>query len=66
MVDNSVIKRTRLKERIMTVLKYFLLTLAVILIIVPIVIIVFGGLKTRGEFYAIPYVLPYHQDGRIL
>jgi len=58
MLDNSVIKRTRSKERIMTVLKYFLLTLAVILIIVPIVIIVFGGLKTRGEFYAIPYVPP--------
>jgi len=58
MLDNSVIKRTRSKERIMTVLKYFLLILAVILIIVPIVIIVFGGLKTRGEFYAIPYVPP--------
>jgi raffinose/stachyose/melibiose transport system permease protein len=58
MLDNSVIKRTRSKERIMTVLKYFILTLAVILILIPVVIIIFGGLKTRGEFYTIPYVPP--------
>jgi raffinose/stachyose/melibiose transport system permease protein len=58
MSDNSEIKRKRSNERIAGFLKYFFLTIAVILILVPIVIIIFGGLKTRGEFYTIPYVPP--------
>ncbi len=58
MSDGSAKKRTKSKERILGVLKYVILTFAVILILVPIVIIIFGGLKTRGEFYTIPYVPP--------
>jgi raffinose/stachyose/melibiose transport system permease protein len=58
MSDDSAKKRTKSKERIQIVLKYVILTIAVILILVPIVIIVFGGLKTRGEFMTIPYIPP--------
>ncbi len=58
MSDDSAKKRTRLKERITGVLKYAILTIALILILTPIVIIVFGGLKTRGEFMTIPYIPP--------
>ncbi|MBA7615041.1 hypothetical protein ES703_22317 [subsurface metagenome] len=58
MSDDSAKKRTKSKERIQRVSKYVILTIAVILILVPIVIIVFGGLKTRGEFMTIPYVPP--------
>ncbi|NWG08409.1 MAG: carbohydrate ABC transporter permease [Chloroflexi bacterium] len=38
--------------------QYFILSLIVILVLVPIVILVFGALKTRGEFMTQPYVPP--------
>ncbi len=58
MSDDIAKKRTKSKEHIQRVLKYVILTIAAIIILVPIVIIVFGGLKTRGEFMTIPYVPP--------
>jgi len=58
MSNDGTKKSTKLNERILVILKYIVLVLAVLFILVPVVIIVFGGLKTRGEFYTIPYVPP--------
>lgn len=39
-------------------LQYFVLSVVVVLVFVPVVILVFGALKTRGELMAHPYTLP--------
>lgn len=39
-------------------LQYFILSLVVVIVIVPIVMLVFGALKTRGEFMTRPHVVP--------
>ena len=39
-------------------LQYFILSLVVVIVFVPVVILVFGALKTRGEFMTRPYALP--------
>src|SRR5512146_1085854 len=38
--------------------QYLVLSLFVVVIFVPIVILIFGGLKTRGEMYSRPYTIP--------
>lgn len=38
--------------------QYLILSLFVLIILVPVVMLVFGGLKTRGEFMTHPYVPP--------
>jgi raffinose/stachyose/melibiose transport system permease protein len=38
--------------------QYFILSLVVLIVFVPIVILIFGALKTRGEFMTQPYVPP--------
>jgi len=58
MSDNGARKSKKLKNKIPIILKYIILIMALLFIIVPIIIIIFGGLKTRGEFYTIPYVPP--------
>jgi len=58
MSDNGAKKSIKFKELIPIILKYIVLVLALLFIIVPIVIIIFGGLKTRGEFYTTPYMPP--------
>lgn len=39
-------------------LQYLILCVFVVIIFVPIVILIFGSLKTRGEMYSQPYTLP--------
>ena len=39
-------------------LQYLILSIVVVLVFVPVVILVFGALKTRGEFITHPYTLP--------
>jgi len=46
------------KKYLLGILKYFTLFLVVMIIIMPIVMIIFGALKTRGEFMTRPYTLP--------
>jgi len=48
-------KRSKLAARIF---QYFILSVIVVLVFVPIVILVFGALKTRGELLSHPYSLP--------
>jgi raffinose/stachyose/melibiose transport system permease protein len=38
--------------------QYFVLTIVVVVIFVPIVILIFGSLKTTGEMYSHPYTIP--------
>ncbi len=40
------------------VLQYFILSIIVVIVFVPIVILVFGALKTRGEYLSHPYAIP--------
>jgi len=50
--------------------QYFILSVCVVLIVVPLVILIFGSLKTRGEMYSRPYTLPipprWENYGKIL
>ena len=46
------------KKYIPSLFQYFILFLVVLIVIVPLVMIVFGALKTRGEFMTRPYTLP--------
>jgi raffinose/stachyose/melibiose transport system permease protein len=46
------------QRRIPRILQYIVLSLFVLVIIVPIVMIIFGALKTRGEFMTRPYTPP--------
>jgi len=39
-------------------LQYFVLSIIVVIVFVPIVILIFGALKTRGELLSHPYALP--------
>jgi raffinose/stachyose/melibiose transport system permease protein len=39
-------------------LQYFILSIIVVIVFVPIVILVFGALKTRGELLSHPYAIP--------
>jgi len=56
-VNYSYRSRT-LKKILPRLFQYFVLSLGVLIIIVPIVMIIFGALKTRGEFMTRPYTLP--------
>ena len=38
--------------------QYFILVIVVVIIFVPIVILIFGSLKTTGEMYSHPYTIP--------
>jgi raffinose/stachyose/melibiose transport system permease protein len=40
------------------IFQYFILSIIVLIVFVPIVILVFGALKTRGELLSHPYALP--------
>ncbi len=48
-------RKAKLATRI---LQYFILSVIVVIVFVPIVILVFGALKTRGELLSHPYALP--------
>jgi raffinose/stachyose/melibiose transport system permease protein len=48
-------RKAKLATRIF---QYFILSIIVVIVFVPIVILVFGALKTRGELLSHPYALP--------
>ncbi len=58
MSNDNPEKRMKSRTSIPVIFKYIFLTLVAILILTPIVIIIFGALKTRGEFVTNPYVPP--------
>ncbi len=46
------------KKLVSRALQYLVLSIVVVLVFVPVVILIFGALKTRGEFMTRPYDLP--------
>lgn len=55
---NYLYQSRTLKKNLPRLFQYFVLSLVVLIVIVPLVMIVFGALKTRGEFMTRPYTLP--------
>ncbi|MFZ6030524.1 MAG: carbohydrate ABC transporter permease [Chloroflexota bacterium] len=51
-------ENTPLRKTLRRILQYFILSLLAIVVLTPVVMIVIGGLKTRGEFVSHPYTLP--------
>ncbi len=51
-------RRNALQKHLPRIAQYLVLSLFVLIIVVPIVMIVFGALKTRGEFMTRPYTPP--------
>lgn len=58
MLNDGQTKISKFRGSLPVILKYVILTIVALFILVPIVIIIFGALKTRGEFYTIPYIPP--------
>jgi raffinose/stachyose/melibiose transport system permease protein len=57
-MDLAYRRRDAFKKRLPRFFQYLVLTIVVLIVVVPIVILVFGALKTRGEMYSRPYTLP--------
>ncbi len=51
-------QRYLLRKAVPRLIQYILLSLFVVFILTPIVLLVFGSLKTRGEMYSRPYTPP--------
>jgi len=58
MATISVRRSDAFKKNLPRFFQYLVLSLVVLVVFVPIVILVFGSLKTRGEMYSLPYTLP--------
>jgi len=48
----------RMQKFLTRFLQYFVLGIVVVIIFVPLVILIFGSLKTTGEMYSHPYAIP--------
>ena len=58
MATVNVYKRNNIKKKLPRFFQYLVLSIITLIILVPIVIMVFGALKTRGEMFTHPYTLP--------
>jgi raffinose/stachyose/melibiose transport system permease protein len=58
MAASKAILQWRARKIVSRSFQYFILSLVVLIVFVPVVILVFGALKTRGEFMTRPYALP--------
>lgn len=56
-VNYSYRNRT-FKKNLPKIFQYIILFIVVLIVIIPIVMLIFGALKTRGEFMTRPYTLP--------
>jgi raffinose/stachyose/melibiose transport system permease protein len=50
--------RSRLQKNLPRIFQYLILTTVVAIVLVPVVMTIFGALKTRGEFMSSPYTPP--------
>jgi len=48
----------RVRKTLMRIFQYFVLIIVVVVIFTPLVILIFGSLKTTGEMYSHPYTIP--------
>ncbi len=51
-------RRDAFKKNTPRFFQYLVLSIVMLIVFVPIIILVFGSLKTRGEMYSYPYTLP--------
>ena len=51
-------KRLVIKKKLPRFFQYIILSIITLIVLVPIVILVFGALKTRGEMFSHPYTFP--------
>ena len=58
MITADVVKRSSIKKKLPRILQYLVLSIITLIVLVPIVIMVFGALKTRGEMFSHPYTIP--------
>lgn len=58
MAINSFHRNNAFKKNLPRFFQYLVLTFVTLIFVVPIVILVFGSLKTRGEMYSLPYTFP--------
>ncbi len=58
MVTVLVHKRDAIKKKLPRFFQYLVLSIIALIVLVPIVIMAFGALKTRGEMFTHPYTLP--------
>jgi raffinose/stachyose/melibiose transport system permease protein len=58
MVTVDVRKKHAFKKRLPRFFQYLVLSIVTLIILVPIVIMIFGALKTRGEMFSHPYTPP--------
>jgi raffinose/stachyose/melibiose transport system permease protein len=58
MVTVNARKRDAIKKKLPRFFQYLVLSIVTLIILVPVVILVFGALKTRGEMFAHPYTFP--------
>jgi raffinose/stachyose/melibiose transport system permease protein len=58
MATTDTRKSDAFKKKLPRFFQYLVLSIVILAVVVPIVILVFGGLKTRGEMYSRPYTIP--------
>lgn len=58
MATINALNRTTIKKKLPRIFQYLVLSIITLIILVPIVIMVFGALKTRGEMFSHPYTPP--------
>lgn len=58
MITTYARPRWNMKKFLPRFFQYLILTLVVVIVFVPLVILIFGALKTRGEFMTQPYIPP--------
>jgi len=58
MVASHARRRNSIKKNLPRFFQYLVLIFISVIVLVPIVVIVFGALKTRGEMFTHPYTLP--------
>jgi raffinose/stachyose/melibiose transport system permease protein len=58
MVNVNARKRDAFRKKLPRFFQYLVLSIIALIVLVPIVIMVFGALKTRGEMFTHPYTLP--------
>ncbi|CAG0991052.1 Diacetylchitobiose uptake system permease protein DasC [Anaerolineales bacterium] len=58
MATIDIRKKDAFKKKLPRFFQYLVLTIVTVIVLVPIVIMIFGGLKTRGEMFSHPYTPP--------
>jgi raffinose/stachyose/melibiose transport system permease protein len=58
MVSNTARRRSSINKKLPRFFQYLVLSLITLIVLVPIVIMIFGALKTSGEIFLHPYSIP--------